>query len=104
MTLLVPYLGGLVSMGFVVSALLFLRFWSKTRDGLFLSFSLAFVLFALNQAVISLGIFPHDRQSAAYLLRLAGYALISLAIIRKNMRSSGPKSTHGAGAAPRIGH
>lgn len=103
MTLLVPYLGGLVSMGFVVSALLFLRFWTKTRDGLFLSFALAFVLFALNQAVVSLGIFPHDQQSAAYLLRLAGYALISFAIIRKNIRSSSPKGARGTGTAPGLG-
>ena len=87
---LAGYLGGLISMGFIVASVFFLRFWSKTRDSLFLVFALAFVLFALNQALISLGIFPRDQQSAIYLLRLAGYGLIIFAIIRKNMQGSAP--------------
>ena len=92
---LLGYLGGLVSMGFCVSALFFYRFWTTTRDGLFLAFALAFILFALNQAVISLGIFPTEQQSVVYLLRLAGYALIIFAIVRKNVKT--PKTPSDAG-------
>ena len=93
MTLLASYLGGLVSMGFVVASVFFLRFWTRTGDNLFFVFALAFVLFALNQALVSLGIFPKEQQSVVYLLRLAGYALIIFAIIRKNTRGLSSKTT-----------
>jgi hypothetical protein len=83
---LVGFFGGALTMGFVVAAAFFLKFWRRTRDGLFLSFALAFVLLAINQATpVVLGI-PREDQAPVYLLRLAGFALIILAILHKNMR------------------
>lgn len=82
----VAFVGGLLTAGFAVAALFFLRFWKRTGDGLFLTFAGAFVLLAVNQAVpVILGISGED-QGYVYLLRLAGFALIILAILRKNMR------------------
>ena len=45
MTLL-DFLSGSVTFGFLLAALFFLRFWRRTRDGLFLAFATAFLLLA----------------------------------------------------------
>lgn len=84
----VAFVGGLLSAGFAVAALFFLRFWKRTGDGLFLTFAGAFVLLAANQAIpVFMGI-PSEHQGYVYLLRLAAFGLIILAILRKNMRRS----------------
>lgn len=84
--IVVAFIGGLLTAGFAVAALFFLRFWKRTGDGLFLTFAGAFVLLTVNQALpVLLGI-PSEDQGYVYLLRLAGFALIILAILRKNMR------------------
>lgn len=90
--MLLDYLGGLVTMGFLVLALFFLRFWRRTRDRLFMAFALAFALFAINQTVVALGLYPGEGQSAVYLLRLAGNFLIIAAIVAKNLgKGGGPR-------------
>lgn len=81
-------LAGAVSFGFGVAALFFLRFWRDTRDELFLSFALAFLLLAAGQLVLALGGIPDEQRSWVYLLRLAAFVLILVAIARKN-RASG---------------
>jgi len=81
--LLAAYLAGLFTAGSLVVALFFLRFWKRSGDGLFLSFALAFVLLAANNALS--GFIGGDEYPAIYLLRLAGFALIIFAILRKNM-------------------
>lgn len=82
----VAFVGGILTAGFAVAALFFLRFWRRTGDSLFLTFAGAFGLLTVNQAVpVLLGI-PSEDQGYVYLLRLAGFALIILAILRKNMR------------------
>ena len=83
---LVAFIGGALTAGFVIAALFFLRFWRQTRDGLFASFAAAFGLLAINQAVPILFGIPSEEQEYVYLLRLAGFTLIILAILRKNMR------------------
>ena len=57
---IVAFLSGAVSLGFLVAALFFLKFWRRTRDGLFLAFSAAFVLLALNQAIPALADIPSE--------------------------------------------
>jgi hypothetical protein len=78
---------GLIAMGFVIAALFFVRFWTRTRDDLFLAFSCAFVLMALNQGLPALLDIPREEQSPFYLLRLAAFILIILAIVGKNLKS-----------------
>jgi hypothetical protein len=67
-----------------VCALFFLRFWRRTRDQLFLSFALAFGLLGTGQSVIALADIPNEEQGSLYLIRLAAFAVILLAIVRKN--------------------
>jgi hypothetical protein len=81
---LYDFLSGAVAFGFFVCGLLFLRFWRRTRDQLFLAFALAFVLLGLGQSVLAVGNISTEERGSIYLFRLAAFALILVAIIRKN--------------------
>ena len=84
---LYDFLSGAVALGFFVCGLFFLRFWHRTRDGLFLAFATAFVLMGLGQTILALGNIPTEERGSIYLLRLAAFALIIVAIARKNAES-----------------
>jgi hypothetical protein len=83
------FAAGLVTMGYTIASIFFLRFWRQTRDRLFLAFSLAFVLMALNAGLPTLLDVPREEQSAFFLLRLAAFVLIIAAIIGKNLKRGG---------------
>lgn len=78
------FLSGMATLGFLVSGLFFLRFWKRTGDTLFLAFAIAFGLLAVGQAVTTLANTYLDDSSVTYLIRLAAFALIIVAIWRKN--------------------
>lgn len=78
------FLAGMVTAGFLAGGLFFARFWVRSRDGLFLAFTGAFWLLALNEMLISLVPEAEIRQSWFYLLRVVAFLLIALAIVRKN--------------------
>jgi hypothetical protein len=84
---LFDFLSGGITMGFVVAGLFFLRFWKRTREGLFLAFASAFWLLGLAQALLSFTDIPVEERSWLYLLRLAAFSLILLSIWRKNKRA-----------------
>jgi hypothetical protein len=81
------FLSGAVTFGFFIAGLFFLRFWRKTRDGLFVAFALAFWLLGLNQALIALTDIPVEERSPLYLLRLTAFGLIIISIWMKNRRA-----------------
>jgi peptidoglycan/LPS O-acetylase OafA/YrhL len=84
---MIEYLSGAVTLGYIVAALFFLRFWRTTADRLFLAFAVAFVLFALNQGfAFALSVY-HEPTSFIYALRVIGFLLILAAIIDKNLSS-----------------
>lgn len=70
------FLGGAISMGYAIAALLFLKFWHRTREGLFLAFAAAFLLLGINQALLTLTRIPLEERSSLYLIRLAAFTLI----------------------------
>ncbi len=82
---LADFFSGMITMGFAVCTLFFLRFWCRTRDSLFLVFSFAFMLLALNQALSTLLGLPIEERSWLYLLRLAAFLIIIAAIVKKNV-------------------
>lgn len=88
MTLLIYFLSGAVTLGFFAAGLFFLRFWRRTRDTLFLAFSLAFGLLGLAQGLIAVTNAYVENRSFAYLIRLAAFAIIIVAIGRKNRKAS----------------
>lgn len=81
---MLDFLAGAVTVGYAVAAVFFLRFWRKTHDRLFLVFSIAFALFALNQALATMMTVVYESASWIYVLRVLGFALILAAIVDKN--------------------
>ena len=83
---LYDFLSGAVAFGFLVCGLFFLRFWRRTREGLFLSFGLAFLLLGVGQSVLALGNIPTEERGSLFLIRLAAFLLILVGIYRANRR------------------
>ena len=81
------FLSGAITLGFVLAGLFFLRFWKRTRDSLFIAFALAFWLLGLNQALLAFSRVPVEERTWLYLLRLAAFALILIAIGYKNRKA-----------------
>jgi len=71
----------------LIAGVFFLRFWWRTGEGLFLAFAVAFWLLGLNAVLPTLLSRPAQSHGEVYLLRLAAFLLIILAILAKNMRS-----------------
>ena len=82
--MLYDFLGGAIVMGFAVATLLFLKFWHRTRNSLFLAFSGSFFLLGVTQALLSLGGFVDEQRSWLYLIRLAAFLLILFALFLQN--------------------
>ena len=80
------FLAGTIVMGFAIAALMFLKFWRRTREGLFLAFSGSFLLLGVTQALLTLGDFQDEERSWLYLLRLAAFLLILFAMWWQNRR------------------
>jgi len=83
-----PFVSGLICMGYVVASLFFARFWRRTGDDFFAVFAAAFLLLALNTALVVVLDLPREEVGWIYLLRLAAFTLIILAIVRKNWRGT----------------
>ena len=82
-------LGAIAALSFV-AGLFFLRYWRSTRDRFFLFFMLAFWIEAANRAAMVLtGNWNEDESPLHYLVRLASYLLILLAIWDKNRPRGG---------------
>jgi hypothetical protein len=79
------FIAGVIAMGFLTAGAFFLRFWRRTRDPLFMAFSAAFVLLAINQAIAALTTLGRDEIGWVWLLRLAAFCLIIAAIVWKNL-------------------
>jgi hypothetical protein len=87
-----PFISGMVAMGLLTAGLFFFRFWRRTGDSLFISFGAAFCLLALNHVLlVAIGI-PREEQSWVYLIRLAAFALIIVAIVAKNVNGAGRRT------------
>lgn len=85
---LYDFLSGAVSFGFAMCALFFLRFWTRTREPLFLAFAVAFLMLGSVQAILALASFSTEEQSSIYLIRLAAFLIIITAILHKNRSTS----------------
>lgn len=83
---MIALLSGAVAMASLVAAMLFLRFWRRTGDRLFFFFCLAFFVDAAVRVGLALLPVRAEHEAFVYLLRLATFALIVLAIVDKNRR------------------
>lgn len=75
---------GMITMGFIVAGLFFLKFWARSRDPLFIIFALAFWLLAASQTLLAILAIPREEQGWVYMLRFAAFVLIIAAIVQKN--------------------
>lgn len=83
-TTVFDFLSGAITLGFLVAAVFFLRFWRRTDDALFLAFASAFALLGIGQAIQALGNIAQEEREYIFLVRLAAFSLILWAILRKN--------------------
>jgi hypothetical protein len=77
---------GATAMGCLVAAVFFLRFWRDTHDRFFGLFALAFAAFAGNRIVLVAMDEADENRPLAYLVRLAAFVVILIAIVDKNRR------------------
>lgn len=77
-------LSGAIVMACAVVGGIFLRFWSKSADRLFAYFAAAFWLFGLNHLILALTDRASELRPYIYLIRLAAFVLIILAVVEKN--------------------
>jgi hypothetical protein len=84
---MIEFLSGAVTVGYLVAAGFFLRYWRKTAERLFVIFAVAFALLALNQALAHVLAVVSEPSSFVYGLRAFAFVLILLAIVDKNLFS-----------------
>jgi peptidoglycan/LPS O-acetylase OafA/YrhL len=84
------FLGGVLTMGYLVLGVFFLKFWRRTHDPLFMMFACAFALMAVNGFAVSASNGYELDVVWSYLLRLLAFVLIIVAIIRKNTETKTP--------------
>lgn len=77
---------GATAMAAMTAAVFFLRFWTRSRDPLFLLFSFAFGIDAVMRFVLGFSAHSAEDEPFYYLPRLITFGLIVIAIAYKNMR------------------
>jgi uncharacterized protein DUF5985 len=78
----IVFLSGVLTLGYAIAAVYFLRFWREARDPLFAWFSAAFAILAVQRMLIV----ALPDQNALYAIRLAAFVMILVAIVQKNRR------------------
>ena len=81
---MVQLISGVLVAGYLVAALFFLRFRRETGDRLFLVFSVAFAILAVQRMALAL---TTRNETLIYGLRLLAFLLILAAIIDKNRKA-----------------
>lgn len=79
-------LAGVLVAFYAIVALFFLKFWTAARDRLFALFALAFTVLAIQRLALSTTHGSMEDQTIFYLLRLAAFVIIIIAIIDRNRR------------------
>jgi hypothetical protein len=85
---IVLFLSGMLAMGYLVVAAFFLRFWRQTRDGLFVSFAVAFALLAVQRVLLVTEFGLLENELGAYGIRLLAFVVIGYAVLMKNRQRS----------------
>jgi uncharacterized membrane protein HdeD (DUF308 family) len=84
MSVIEAFMLGVIATSSVTAGVFFLKFWSKTRDSLFLAFGLAFLIEGLNRCAFLSLARPNEGNPYIYLVRLLSFLLILGAILYKN--------------------
>jgi hypothetical protein len=80
------FLIGVIVTASLTAALYFLKFWTQTRDVLFLGFAAAFTIEGINRALRLFAENPAEASPQIYLVRGLAFLLLLAAIVYKNRR------------------
>jgi len=86
MTPLILFLSGVLTMGYLVASIFFLRFHRQSGDRLFAWLSAAFFILAV-QRVLVVALTASAYAEVVYVVRLLAFVLILIAIWDKNRRA-----------------
>lgn len=82
------FTNGVLTMAFWTATLLFLRFYRRTHDRLFVMFAVSFFIMGVNRCYQTMlrasGAAEEERMTLVYVIRLAAFLIILVAIIDKN--------------------
>jgi 4-hydroxybenzoate polyprenyltransferase len=78
------FLYGAIVMGLAVATLLFLSYWRRTRQSLFLYFAASFFLLGINYLSLAVTQIPVEDRSPLFLVRLLAFALLIVGIVQSN--------------------
>jgi uncharacterized membrane protein HdeD (DUF308 family) len=78
------FLVGVTTTSSFMAGLFFFKFWKRTRDFLFLAFSIAFIIEGLDRACVLAIARPNEGKPWMYLVHLFASGLILVAILKKN--------------------
>ena len=82
---MIDFLAGGLTACYLLASVFFFRFWHQTRDRLFISFALAFLLLAVEQTARLVLNITDERGNYLYILRIIAFVIILYAIIEKNV-------------------
>lgn len=78
------FLLGVIATGLAAIGVVFLRYWRRTSDQLFLLFGIAFLIEGANRSWLLTQSHPNQATSDYYLVRLLSFLIILVGILRKN--------------------
>lgn len=87
----VVFMWGATSFGSGIIALFFLKYWRRTRDRLFLFFSIAFSILSLNWIGLAITNPDHESRHWIFLARVVAFTFIILGILAKNWPPGRPR-------------
>lgn len=80
------FISGMLTMGYLVAGIFFLRFWRDTRDRLFAMFGAAFFILAIQRFGLDVAGDQSERATLWYYVRLLAFVIIIVAIVDKNRK------------------
>lgn len=80
------FIAGVLTMGYIVAGIFFLRFWRDSRDRLFAMFGAAFFILAVHRIGLEFTADAPERTTAWYFVRLLAFLIIIVAIFDKNRK------------------
>ena len=78
------FLLGIIATCSLTAALVFLKFWRRTRSPLFIAFAVAFFIEALNRLRTLFIARPNEGTPSIYLVRLFAFLIILAGILYEN--------------------
>jgi hypothetical protein len=79
------FLLGVIVTASITAGGIFVRFWRRTGDRLFLAFGAAFIIEGLNRIGFLMLARPNEGTPGIYIVRLLAFSLILAAIVSKNL-------------------